>query len=764
MEDPENCVPMNCVAEPPEFEVTLLEPRPFRPFKSSEEYLYAMKEDLAEWLNGLYEGLELDADNFLEEMETGVVLCQHANNVVRKAREYYRSGNVVHGDVLIPDRDVVYRYDVLPETFHARDNVSNFISWCRMLNIKECLLFETDDLVLRKNERSFILCLLEVARRGVAFGMPAPLLVQLEQEIDAEIACDEGYDTMRQQVVTNDLRSLHERVVELLSRCTCPSQFPMIRVADGKYRIGDTKVLIFVRILRTHVMVRVGGGWDTLEHYLDKHDPCRCRSGHRLATSAKLTMMQQGKSSIPSMHVMYNRPAQAPASPSSSPQTTRRSYPSPTPSRRAHVSPTASRPLAPLNPCSDDSSTSSLQEETPKKKVAPLPPPRRRIVTRDEGTSSDEEDIVEEGGHREFKQVSPKRQERRELVFKDTVPSSWKYSPGMPRKDYNGQQPPQLAFGIGVVQQRKMSDGTGSRLPALTPRENKQPPKVGKVAPRPHYQQNLEHRSQSSEDLFQSPASGPAQTKNFVFHSRGPSPVNVKGIRSNNSMERYAVEGGFRRNDPKRHSSPRINQRSVQKMQLSPPRFLPSRAPLVTPIQNGVVRASRNQQQNVQNGVHAPQHQQQNVQNGVRGVQNQQQNVQNGGRGIQNGQAKRRMFYSPERQPRTVLQRKNSAPTPEMFAMPVVEKLLQHSDLCENKNFLMKIEQLIAEFQAQTKFEDSMPDYGVIQYNSLPVNIGVDANNSKPCCLYQRKSPVENCNGKSPSKIPIPTYYSKCHT
>lgn len=25
-------------------------------------------------------------------------------------------------------------------------------------------------------------------------------------------------------------------------------------------------------------MVRVGGGWDTLEHYLDKHDPCRCTS------------------------------------------------------------------------------------------------------------------------------------------------------------------------------------------------------------------------------------------------------------------------------------------------------------------------------------------------------------------------------------------------------------------------------------------------------------------------------------------------------
>lgn len=64
----------------------------------------------------------------------------------------------------------------------------------------------------------------------------------------------------------------------MVERCTCPTQFPMIRVSEGKYRIGDTKVLIFVRILRSHVMVRVGGGWDTLSHYLDKHDPCRCRT------------------------------------------------------------------------------------------------------------------------------------------------------------------------------------------------------------------------------------------------------------------------------------------------------------------------------------------------------------------------------------------------------------------------------------------------------------------------------------------------------
>ena len=35
------------------------------------------------------------------------------------------------------------------------------------------------------------------------------------------------------------------------------------------------------QILRNHVMVRVGGGWDTLQNFLDKHDPCRCRRGEQ---------------------------------------------------------------------------------------------------------------------------------------------------------------------------------------------------------------------------------------------------------------------------------------------------------------------------------------------------------------------------------------------------------------------------------------------------------------------------------------------------
>lgn len=48
-------------------------------------------------------------------------------------------------------------------------------------------MFETEDLVLRKNEKNFVLCLLELARRAARFGMSAPTLVQMEEEIEEEI-------------------------------------------------------------------------------------------------------------------------------------------------------------------------------------------------------------------------------------------------------------------------------------------------------------------------------------------------------------------------------------------------------------------------------------------------------------------------------------------------------------------------------------------------------------------------------------------------
>ena len=41
------------------------------------------------------------------------------------------------------------------------------------------------------------------------------------------------------------------------------------------FQFGDSQKLRLVRILRSSVMVRVGGGWEPLDKFLEKNDPCR---------------------------------------------------------------------------------------------------------------------------------------------------------------------------------------------------------------------------------------------------------------------------------------------------------------------------------------------------------------------------------------------------------------------------------------------------------------------------------------------------------
>ncbi|XP_065588252.1 GAS2-like protein 2 [Cyrtonyx montezumae] len=257
--------------------------RSIRPYGSSQQYLYAMKEDLAEWLKELYE-LDIEVGTFLEVLETGAVLCSHANHITRVAEDFSHTCPSAAQHLRLPTAGVPCNPAAQPGTFQARDNVSNFIQWCRKeMDINDVLMFETEDLVLRKNEKNFVLCLLELARRAARFGMCAPTLVQMEEEIEEELRQEMDLppaDTPlpRPPRRPRDLHNLDQMVQHLVSRCTCPVQFPMIKVSEGKYRVGDSDTLIFVRILREHVMVRVGGGWDTLQHYLDKHDPCRCTS------------------------------------------------------------------------------------------------------------------------------------------------------------------------------------------------------------------------------------------------------------------------------------------------------------------------------------------------------------------------------------------------------------------------------------------------------------------------------------------------------
>ncbi|XP_034109846.1 dystonin isoform X28 [Drosophila albomicans] len=74
-----------------------------------------------------------------------------------------------------------------------------------------------------------------------------------------------------------DSDKIHDEVKRLVMLCTCRQKFRVFQVGEGKYRFGDSQKLRLVRILRSTVMVRVGGGWVALDEFLQKNDPCRAK-------------------------------------------------------------------------------------------------------------------------------------------------------------------------------------------------------------------------------------------------------------------------------------------------------------------------------------------------------------------------------------------------------------------------------------------------------------------------------------------------------
>ena len=129
--------------------------RSLRPYSSREEYLVAVREDLAEWIATLYPDCAIASPTFFEHLESGVLLCKLINDLIARLRE--TSASTRYPDLLAPSPStrvpIFCRLNVQPRTFQARDNICNCLKWCRSMKMRECLLFETDDLVLRKNEK-----------------------------------------------------------------------------------------------------------------------------------------------------------------------------------------------------------------------------------------------------------------------------------------------------------------------------------------------------------------------------------------------------------------------------------------------------------------------------------------------------------------------------------------------------------------------------------------------------------------------------------
>jgi len=206
------------------------EMKSIQPYSNKDEYIYAMKEDLAEWFNSMY-ATQLTAETFVKELENGVLICQHTNHVMSAAFKVAKFNQIDLNEAGILSSNcttnlklmtpsskgscwagnyLLYRTDARPQTFQARDNISNFIKWCRFIvKVRECLMFETEDLIAGKNEKNFILCLLEVARFGSKFGIEVPTIIRFEQEIEAEL---ERESTRIKQSIENEQQ--HQQQIE----------------------------------------------------------------------------------------------------------------------------------------------------------------------------------------------------------------------------------------------------------------------------------------------------------------------------------------------------------------------------------------------------------------------------------------------------------------------------------------------------------------------------------------------------------------------
>ncbi|XP_053189157.1 dystonin [Scomber japonicus] len=182
-----------------------------------------------------------------------------------------------------------------------------------------------------------------------------------------------------------DADKIEDEVTRQVAKCKCPKRFQVEQIGANKYRFylgnqfGDSQQLRLVRILRSTVMVRVGGGWMALDEFLVKNDPCRAKGRTNMELREKFILPEGTTQVMASFRYRgrRSRPSSRGASPNRSCSSQSCAIPSApavtgTPKTTQHITRnydkpwlTNSKPSTPLKSSDSFGSQGSSSEGTP---------------------------------------------------------------------------------------------------------------------------------------------------------------------------------------------------------------------------------------------------------------------------------------------------------------------------------------------------------------------------------------------------------------
>ncbi|XP_062286760.1 dystonin [Scomber scombrus] len=182
-----------------------------------------------------------------------------------------------------------------------------------------------------------------------------------------------------------DADKIEDEVTRQVAKCKCPKRFQVEQIGANKYRFylgnqfGDSQQLRLVRILRSTVMVRVGGGWMALDEFLVKNDPCRAKGRTNMELREKFILPEGTTQVMASFRYRgrRSRPSSRGASPNRSTSSQSCAIPSApavtsTPKTTQHITRnydkpwlTNSKPSTPLKSSDSFGSQGSSSEGTP---------------------------------------------------------------------------------------------------------------------------------------------------------------------------------------------------------------------------------------------------------------------------------------------------------------------------------------------------------------------------------------------------------------